>query len=65
MQTFTQDNTQVGKWIALADDNDQPGELVQVVEVLEDPQGQYALVVDEGESDRFLSFPFYGWMQVG
>jgi hypothetical protein len=64
MQTFTADNTEVGKWIALADDNDQLGELVEVIEVLEDPQGAYAFVTDESENERFLSFPFYGVQQV-
>lgn len=64
MQTFTRENTQIGKWIALADDNDAPGVLVEVVEVIDGDGGPYAYVVDDDDNGRALSFPFFGWQQV-
>ena len=66
---FTADNLPVGKWICLADDEDQPGKFVKV----EAFENGHAVLRDEDSMDRWgnkidgedynESLPIYGWIQ--
>ena len=62
MQTFTAENTSIGQIIALADDDDAPGVLVEVVQC--DDEVAHLVDTDGGEFERFASYPFHGWLQV-
>lgn len=66
---FTAETLPVGKWICLADSNDEFGKFVKVVGL----ENGIAYLQDEDSMDRWggkimgevydLSLPIYGWLQ--
>jgi hypothetical protein len=57
---FTAENVRVGQVIALEDDNESPGEIVEIFAIESDEIGPFLNLGD----DRFMRLPIWGWAQL-